>query len=357
VWTLLSATVRTASATDVCTQLDITGTWTFAIPGHSWKAIFQQQSATRTLTGRLNFSPSDVAAFGYPPGTDFPITKGIMDGNHLFFEETPTNSKTDGTGAHVGVYNGTVTQTNVPFQGRISGDEYDKQVPSSRASFTGVGPALCLSFQPGPPEVAPAAKNWNTPVSVQAKPGSDTALSSPPLGDASKASATANEVTADDLLTAHVLVRISGGLKRVCLVRFARSLQGKVIETDLLGKLDAAYADLSACLALADAIDAYHKAHPAAAQAGASPCAQVQISVTPHGARRRTVHVTHVGPIPNVPVRATCTVGAGRATITVSSNKRGTPLRKLIGPRLQIGLFRSRRDAPGGHVTVRFARR
>jgi hypothetical protein len=117
VWTLLSATVRTASATDVCTQLDITGTWTFAIPGHSWTVIFQQQSATRTLTGRLNFSPSDVAAFGYPPGTDFPITKGIMDGNHLFFEETPTNSKTDGTGAHVGVYNGTVTQTNaVPRQ-------------------------------------------------------------------------------------------------------------------------------------------------------------------------------------------------------------------------------------------------
>jgi hypothetical protein len=341
----------------VCAQFDITGSWTFAISGHSWNAIFHQ-SATRTVTGRLNFSPSDVAAFGYPPGTDFPITKGSMYGTHLFFEETPTNSKTDGSGAHVGVYLGTVKQTNVPFQGRISGDEYDKQVPSSRASFTGVGPALCLSLQPGPPEVAPAAKNWNSAVSVQATPGSGTAVGSPPLGDASTVSATANGVTSyDEAIMVSVLRLSTGKLKRACLRRFAWSLRGKVIATDLLGKLDAAYADLSYCLALADAIDAYRTVHPAAARAGTSPCAQVQIAVSPHGARRRTVHVTHVGAIPNEPVTATCTVGAGRATITVSSNKRGTPLRKLIGPRLQIGLFRSRRDAPGGHVTVRFARR
>jgi hypothetical protein len=356
-WALLSPTARPASAKETCTRVDISGTWNFAIAGHQYSVRFRQGKAGN-LTGELTFSSSEVAEFGYPPGTRFPITKGTMDGDRLVFEETPTNSKTDGTGAHVGVYNGTVKKAVGPGHGTISGNEYDKQVPSSRASFTGRGPAACLSWQLGPPEVAPPATNWNTPVSVQAKPGSDTAVSSPPLGNASRASATANGVTDQDLLVAEVALKTSlGTLKRTCLLRFAWSLRGKVIETDLLGKLDATYADLAYCLALADAIDAYRNAHPAAAQAGTSACAQAQIAVSPHGARRRTVHVTHVGPIPNVPVRATCTVGAGRATIAVSSNKHGTPLRKLIGPRLQIGLFRSRRDAPGGQVTVRFARR
>jgi hypothetical protein len=118
-----------------------------------------------------------------------------------------------------------------------------------------------------------------------------------------------------------------------------------------------AFVELADCLALVDAIDAFLKAHPTPVQAKASPCAELQVSVPRHRGRRVTVRVAHVGPMPKATVSATCKFSAGHATITLRSTKRGTPLRKLIGPRMRIGVFRSRLDPPGGHPTVRFTRR
>ena len=75
--------VRTASATDLCTQFDITGTWSFSVPGHSYTAIFHQDSVGM-LTGELVYTAADVAEFGYPPGATFPITSGQMSGTEYW---------------------------------------------------------------------------------------------------------------------------------------------------------------------------------------------------------------------------------------------------------------------------------
>jgi hypothetical protein len=144
VWALLSITARTASATQVCTKFDVTGTWKFVIPNHSYRVVFHQGSAGK-LTGELFYSPAEVGGFGYRPGTRFPITSGSVNGDQLTFEDTPTQPKTDGTGAHVGVYSAEVTAGSAE-RGVVHGQAHDKQVPSSHFAFTGTGPARCLAF-------------------------------------------------------------------------------------------------------------------------------------------------------------------------------------------------------------------
>jgi hypothetical protein len=144
VWALVATTARTASATQVCTKFDVTGAWTFVIPNHSYRVVFHQDSAGK-ITGELFYSPAEVGGFGYPPGTRFPITSGSMNGDQLTFEDTPTQPKTDGTGAHVGVYSAEVTASS-PERGVVHGQAHDKQVPSRHFAFSGTGPAHCLAF-------------------------------------------------------------------------------------------------------------------------------------------------------------------------------------------------------------------
>jgi hypothetical protein len=274
-----------------------------------------------------------------------------MNGDQLRFEDTPTKPKTDGTGAHVGVYNGTVTVD--PFQpnhGFVDGKDYDKQVPTSGSRFHGSGPATCLAFAPGPPAAAPTPGSFNQPVAVQANPGADTSVSSPRLGDASQASATADGATPNDEIVFAPLPQ----LQHACFVDLVKGLS-------MLGRdeIDAGtalgFTTLAECLIAVDEQDEFGRGIATAKQATASACGQFQTAVTSHG-RRKTVRVTHVGAIPNEPIRATCKFSAGQATVTLVSNRRGTPLRNLIGPRLQIGFLRSRSDRRGGQVKVRFAR-
>jgi hypothetical protein len=354
-WVLLSATARTASASVVCTEYYIPGSWDFVLTDArlDFKVNFQEDR-NGLLTGELIFTPDQVARFGYPPETRFPITSGHITGDRVTFEDTPTQPKTDGTGTHVGIYDGIVSIDSVA-NAHINGQTRDKLVPGSGVRFSARGSAACRSFSPGPPAVAPTPTAFDVPVPVQGQPGIDTAVGSPPIGNAMEASATADGITSNDRLTAALA---TGQLRHVCFLNFVKGISNvKKAELEANNPIAPAIVELADCLVLVDAIDAYLKAHPSAALARASPCAQFQVSVPRHRGRRVTVRVTHVGPVPKETVSATCTFSGGRATMTLRSNKRGTPLRKLIGPRLQIGVFRSRLDPPGGHPTVRFTRR
>jgi len=107
---------------------------------------------------------------------------------------------------------------------------------------------------------------------------------------------------------------------------------------------------------VADEIDELDRGELTAVDASASTCGEVQLRVSSSGAGHQIVHVTHAGALPGETVRVTCTFSHGQAAITVAARKRGTPLRALIGKRLQIGFLRSGADQLGGRVTVRFAR-
>jgi hypothetical protein len=102
-------------------------------------------------------------------------------------------------------------------------------------------------------------------------------------------------------------------------------------------------------------IDAIVATHTDAAAAQAPACALTPFLVTVRSSRPSQLRVS-AGSAPNPPLHVTCVRSQGQIELTVESRARGAPLRRFLGPRLAIGIVRSRRDPPGGQITARFDR-
>jgi hypothetical protein len=103
-------------------------------------------------------------------------------------------------------------------------------------------------------------------------------------------------------------------------------------------------------------VDAIITSRLTATPAQAPTCALTRFGVTLQTRRRPAKVRVTAGGARNGPLKVTCVRSPGQIELTVVSRTAGVPLSKFVGPRLQIGIVRSRRDQPGGNVTVRFAR-
>jgi hypothetical protein len=382
-WVLLSTTTRTASASEVCTQFDISGTWSFVVPNHVYSVFFQQDSA-RQLTGELYFSPADVKTFGYPPGTRFPITKGSMDGNHLMFEDTPTQPKTDGSGARVGVYNGTVTAGSLitgPGQfgaGSVKGTLYDKQAPSSSAAFSGSGVLGCIAG-PAPRPLAPGISlavapsgSGKTPPATISPGGAVVEVGPVPAGKKEETvTVTGHNTIVDGLVNSYPsLVEKNRLLTAVDCVRMGLILtKPPIIDRTVKGGTDVVPVTgeertldftlwMMACLEEVNsqpppgkgkALDA------GAAASGACPVSIARIRILSVG--KRSIRYRTSKRAGRLPVAVSCRRGPNRITMHVKSRSRGKTLRALYGSRLVIGVYRSRRATRSDTVTATFTAR
>jgi hypothetical protein len=111
-------------------------------------------------------------------------------------------------------------------------------------------------------------------------------------------------------------------------------------------------ADLAGCLAYADAY-AQQLYGPSADLARVS-CAAAAVKLTITGSGRHArLKSFHVGD-PKAPLKVTCRRHAGGITISVSTRSKHTPLSKVVGPRLRIGIVRAKSDTGGGQLAVTF---
>ncbi len=214
------------------------------------------------------------------------------------------------------------------------------------------------------------AEDWVQAFGFDALGPGGTAIGvSPPLGKLEKAKVTVGGVSDSDLaVVARFVSRVrrNPGVYRARCLGIAThdfrkllfQLGNYELTNDEFGAavLDT-YADAAACLGAADRIDAYIASHPQAAQAQAPTCALTSFGATVQRRRGRPLQVrVSDGRAPNSPLNVTCVRSQSQIELTVKSRTRGAPLSRFLGPRLAIGIVRSRRDQPGGQVTVRFDR-
>ena len=195
------------------------------------------------------------------------------------------------------------------------------------------------------------------------QPGGDAVGASPPLGKTQKVKVTVGGLTDED---SEVLARLTGGkrgsLKAECLLQF-REAVGNLppIDTTPPGVNEPRVREylftLVACLDVARVVDAIITSRVTATPAQVPTCALTGfgVTVTPRGGRPAQVRVT-AGGAPNGPLHVTCVRSQGQIELTVATRTRGVPLSRFVGPRLQIGIVRSRRDPAAGDIAVRFDR-
>jgi hypothetical protein len=225
------------------------------------------------------------------------------------------------------------------------------------------GAPLPESGAPAPTVVA-APSSWNaTSAAVGVLPGGAAASASPPLGNTLRATATAYGLDPEDV--AYALLKSA---KAYCYLKAARRLaqaayhdQAELLtlkERDALqpallnvGFFEVGF-ELTDCLALAERAVAEELAatasvHPTAA--AACPLTGVQIKAKRINGKRRTVGFAIAS---DKDVAVSCSYKAGVLTLRVASRS-GKPLRRLIGPRLAIGVAHSRRR-PTEKVSFRY---
>jgi hypothetical protein len=197
-------------------------------------------------------------------------------------------------------------------------------------------------------------------------PGGDAVAASPPLGNSTTAKVTLGGVTPWDLYVTSKRVSLArsrpGLIRSTCLLAAGRDLKAIIrshANRDAVeGGIQRSILRTLTCLAIAEEIDAYVASHPeaAAAPAPASVCALTPFQVAVQSGRPTQVRVTGIGGTPDAPLHVTCLPSQGQLELTVATRTAGVPLSRFVGPRLQIGIVRSRRDQPGGQVAFRFDR-
>jgi len=195
------------------------------------------------------------------------------------------------------------------------------------------------------------------------QPGGDAVGASPPLGKTEKAKVTVGGLTDED---SEVLARLTGGqrgsFKADCLLQF-REAVGRLPTNGFTPpsfnqfRVREYLFTLVACLDVARVIDAIITSRATATPAQVPTCALTGFGVTvqPRRGRPAQVRVT-AGGAPTGPLHVTCVRSQGQIELTVASRTRGVPLSRFVGPRLHIGIVRSRRDPAAGDITVRFDR-
>jgi hypothetical protein len=213
------------------------------------------------------------------------------------------------------------------------------------------------------------AGSWGQTVGfVGVPPGGEAVGASPPLGNSTTASVTVGGLTKRDqeVLADEVAGRLLRGkrvtLKGECLLQFRQAVT-ELPRTVTLTESEfqdngfqvAHYLlNLVACLDVARALDA-SRGLATAAQAPTCGLTAFGVTVQVRRGRPAQVHVTARG-APNGPLQVTCISSQGEIELTVATRTAGVPLSRFVGPRLQIGIVRSRRDQAGGQVAFRFDR-
>jgi hypothetical protein len=213
------------------------------------------------------------------------------------------------------------------------------------------------------------AGSWGQTVDfVGLRPGGDAVGASPPLGNSTTASVTVGGLTKHDkeVLVDEVAGRLLRGkrvtLKAACLLEFREAVTElprtvTLTESEFQDKgFQVAHylLNLVACLDVARALDA---SRGLATAAQAPTCGLTAFGVTVQARRGRPAQVrVTAGGAPNGPLHVTCVPSQGQIELTVATRTAGVPLSRFVGPRLQIGIVRSRLDQPGGQVAFRFDR-
>lgn len=196
-------------------------------------------------------------------------------------------------------------------------------------------------------------------------PGRTAIGVTPPLGDKlAKVKTTVSGVTDKDIVTigrAVVAARQHPGLLQWSCLMAAKSdfktlLKQKANRATIDTHLQRTILNALTCLAFGDELDAYIASHPEAAAAQAPVCALTGFGVTVQSRRGRPAQARVTTGAPNGPLEVTCVRSQGQIELTVKSRNAAVPLSRFLGPQLAIGIVRSRRDPPGGQVTVRFDR-
>lgn len=229
-------------------------------------------------------------------------------------------------------------------------------------------PTAALARATGLGLISCTVADWGQSIGfVGLKPGGIAIGVSPPLANVARAKVTLGGVSDGDIVDfARVLAteRLHrGAFKAACLLVFredvnllVRKFSGNRTFTHSAVVLS--LLDLAACLDASKVIDAIVATHTDAAAAQAPACALTPFLVAVQSSRGRPSQLrVSAGSAPNTPLHITCVRSQGQIELTVQSRVRGAPLSRFLGPRLAIGIVRSRRDPPGGQVTASFDRR
>ncbi len=148
-----------------------------------------------------------------------------------------------------------------------------------------------------------------------------------------------------------------------CFVLFVKAIRGLAasrlqirMNTDLQRLFANAHlralANLASCLAYADAYARQLYGPSADRAAGSCTDAPVMLSITGSG-RHARLKSFHFGD-PKAALKVTCKRHAGGLMISISTRSKRTPLSKVVGSRLLIGIVRAKSDAGGGQLAVTF---
>ncbi len=157
--------------------------------------------------------------------------------------------------------------------------------------------------------------------------------------------------------------QVIANVRHECFVQFVKAIRG-LAATRLQIKWSAdwqalferaqngAIANLASCLAYADAY-AQHLYAPSADLARVS-CADTAVKLTITGSSPNARLKSFEFGDPASPLKVACKRHVGGITVSVSTRSRHTPLSKVVGSRLRIGIVRAKSDTGGGQLSVTF---
>ena len=209
-----------------------------------------------------------------------------------------------------------------------------------------------------PPVVAPTPTAFDQKVSVPAPaPGGVALGKSPPLGNAKSVTATTGGLTVED-------VQVIAGLRHACYADFITGLSltrkfqptlkivnGRIeheLFTDIEANVPQLLSNLAFCLAFVDAFETAARASARSAVAvDAAACHGFGATVTKVGHRAKN-RLIRTGAL-----RVRCKRVAGGLAVTYSTRSH-QPLRRIVGSRLRVGVFRGAKDPAGGQLTFSY---
>lgn len=209
-------------------------------------------------------------------------------------------------------------------------------------------------------EMVPTPPAYGQTVTVPAPaPGGAAVVTSPPLA----MFGAVNAPVSVDVEGLSVRDQVIANVRHDCFVQFVKAIHGlAAARVQIKWSADwqqlfeqaqnRAIANLASCLAYADAY-AQQLYGPSADLARVS-CADtaVKLTITGSGPNAR-LKSFHFGD-PASPLKIACKRRLGGITISVSTRSRHTPLSKVVGPRLRIGIVRAKSDTGGGQLSVHF---
>jgi hypothetical protein len=213
---------------------------------------------------------------------------------------------------------------------------------------------------------AAAPEAFDTPVAVNVEPGGDGLAASPPLGNASAATATEEGLSPNDATVAALVTYVA--LRHQCYVQAVKNVVGAnkfnhhlvqgaqqdeaTIKTQIESITEGAAAYITSCLATLDAA-----VNKALAASGGSVAAATSCPITPLTIiSRRRAGKTSISKVESGAVKGlsvTCSRRGGVLTLHLAT-KGGRPLSKFVGSRLRLAVARSKHDSGAARLSFSF---